>query len=110
MQTGDVLLIESEDISLEVEPRQAAIDTDELDSIASRCAAAQPAPWTSYIEGRDHTAGSNFIMVGRGDSRGADIELSGATAADQDFVAAARQDVPRLIEEIRRLLGLANAE
>ena len=42
-------------------------------------------------------------MVGEGDHRGEDIELSGATVADQDFIAHARQDVPRLIAEVRRL-------
>ena len=31
-----------------------------------------------------------------------DIELSGATAADQDLVAAARQDVPLLLKEFAR--------
>ncbi len=43
-------------------------------------------------------AGSHFIRTGR-----EDIELSGATIADQDFIAAARQDVPRLIAHIRAL-------
>ncbi|ETX01061.1 MAG: hypothetical protein ETSY1_08845 [Candidatus Entotheonella factor] len=32
-----------------------------------------------------------------------DIELTGATEADQDFIAHARQDVPHLLEEIWRL-------
>jgi hypothetical protein len=38
--------------------------------------------------------------------RGEDIETSGATTADQDFMAAARQDIPRLIAEVRRLRAL----
>jgi len=42
-------------------------------------------------------------MTGEGDARGPDIELTGATAADQDFIAHARQDVPRLLAEIERL-------
>jgi len=36
-------------------------------------------------------------------SRGEDIYLDGATIADYDFIAHARQDIPRLIEEIREL-------
>jgi hypothetical protein len=34
---------------------------------------------------------------------GEDIELLGATEADQDFIARARQDVPLLLAEIDRL-------
>lgn len=79
---------------------------EELESIARRCAAASPGPWKSYIEGRDHTSGSNFIMVGAGESRGDDIELSGASNADQDFIANARQDIERLVAEVRRLRAL----
>ncbi len=63
-----------------------------------RCAAATPGPWMSYIEGRDHTSGSSFIMTS-----GEDIELTGATDEDQDFIAHARQDVPELLEEVYRL-------
>ena len=48
-------------------------------------------------------SGSSFIMTG-----GEDIYLTGATGADQDFIAAARQDVALLVEEVRRLrTGLA---
>ena len=36
-------------------------------------------------------------------SRG-DIELIGATDEDYDLIAHARQDIPRLIQEIRRLM------
>jgi hypothetical protein len=79
---------------------------EELDEIERRCAAARPGPWTSYVEGRDHTSGSNFVMVGNDDEgRGEDIELTGATVADQDFIANARQDIPRLLAEVRRLRG-----
>lgn len=75
----------------------------ELDAIRERCGAASPGPWQSFVEGRDHESGSNFIMVGIGAGRLGDIELSGATAADQDFIAHARQDIPRLLSEIERL-------
>ncbi|AZO01486.1 hypothetical protein EJ066_20245 [Mesorhizobium sp. M9A.F.Ca.ET.002.03.1.2] len=72
----------------------------------ARTAATQPAPWKSWVEGRDFLGGSNFIQTGQGPDRGEDIEMTGATAADQDFMAAAWQDIPRLIAEVRRLRGL----
>ncbi len=74
------------------------ITEEELDRLEKLCDAATKGPWTSYIEGRDCESGSHFIMTA-----GDDIELSGATIADYDFIAAARQAVPRLIAEIRAL-------
>jgi hypothetical protein len=76
----------------------------ELLDIERRVLAASPGPWQSFVEGRDFDSGSSFIRVGGGESP--DIELPGATAADQDFIAAARQDVPRLLQEVRRLRAL----
>lgn len=72
---------------------------EELAEIKQRCDAATPGSWISFIEGRDHSSGSNFIMTGSGE----DIELTGATDADQDFIANSRQDIPRLLAEIERL-------
>jgi len=66
--------------------------------INARCESATAGPWRSYVEGRDHTSGSSFIRTGA-----ADIELTGATEADHDFIAHARQDIPALIGEILRL-------
>jgi hypothetical protein len=80
-----------------------ALDDGELEAVRRRCDAATPGPWESLLEGRDHTSGSSFIKTGSDESRGTDIELSGATDADQDFIAHARQDIPRLLEEIARL-------
>lgn len=79
---------------------------DEINHIEKLCNEAANGPWVSCIEGRDHTSGSNFIMTGTDSDRGSDIELSGATDADQDFIAACRQAVPALIHEIRRLRSL----
>jgi hypothetical protein len=79
------------------------LSDEELNSIEGRVAAATPGPWSSFIEGRDHQSGSNFIMTGEMERRGDDIELSGATLADQDFIAAARQDIPRLLQAVRTL-------
>jgi hypothetical protein len=78
----------------------------ELEEITNRCDAATPGPWTSFIEGRDHLGGNDFIQTGGNDDRSSDIELIGATCADQDFIAKSRQDVPKLLAEIRRLRRL----
>lgn len=82
----------------------------ELKAILDRCTATTPGPWKSWIEGRDHESGDSFIMTGISDGedifseqRGEDIYLSGATKQDQDFIAHAKQDIPKLIAEIRRL-------
>ncbi len=77
----------------------------ELERIAARLRDAAPEPWVSYIEGRDHDSGSSFIQT-----PASDIELSGATAADQDFIAHARQDVARLLDEISRLREMRRVE
>lgn len=83
---------------------------EELDAIQARCDAATPGPWRSLIEGRDHTSGCDFIMTGIESARGPDIELTGATKADQDFIAHARQDVSRLLKEVRHLRKLLKRE
>jgi hypothetical protein len=71
--------------------------------------AASPGPWFSSVEGRDHWSGNSIILTGGGDIElltymphvtGPDHEQS---IADQDFIAHARQAVPRLIAEVRRL-------
>jgi len=82
------------------------ISVSELLEIRQRCDNAAPWPWKSFIEGRDHTSGSSFIMTGGGTNRARDIELDGATSADQDFIAHAREDIPRLLDEIGRLREL----
>jgi hypothetical protein len=89
---------------------QTLLSEDELQAIADRAQSARPGPWESFLEGRDHTSGSSFIRVGHGTSRGEDIELVGATAGDQDFIAAARQDVPRLLSDIRELRRLLSVQ
>jgi hypothetical protein len=69
-----------------------------LSEVERRVNAATAGPWISFVEGRDHTSGSSFIRTASDD-----IELSGATVADQDFIAHARQDVGTLLAELRRL-------
>lgn len=92
-----------------LERDQDASNDDELARIEARCNTASPGPWVSYVEGRDHTSGSSFIQTGTPEQRGQDIELTGATAEDQDFIAGARQDIPRLIAEIHRLRRIYEA-
>ena len=71
---------------------------DELKEIEDRVNKATKGPWKSFVEGRDHSSGSSFIMTG-----GEDIEFNGLTQADQDFIAHSRQDIPKLIAMIKRL-------
>lgn len=54
------------------------ISDEELFLIKERCEKTTKGPWVSYIEGRDHSSGSNFIMTGDENNRGEDIELIGA--------------------------------
>ena len=75
------------------------ITDSDLELIYNRCISASAGPWLSFIEGRDHECGSNFIRT----ADGKDIELIGATDSDQDFIASARQDIILLINEIKDL-------
>jgi hypothetical protein len=79
----------------------------EIDELRRLCAHATPAPWRAMVEGRDHSAGDSFIMIGQDDDRDEDMYVtrdSGpASASDLDFIAAARNYLPRLIDEIAEL-------
>jgi hypothetical protein len=86
------------------------MDEHDVREIEARADAAALGPWTSWIERRDHAAGSNFIETRTAEGRGSDIELLGASTADQDFIAAARSDVPDLIAEIHRLKELVETQ
>ena len=77
------------------------LSNDHLSEIERRCDLATDGPWRSFVESRDQMSGSDFIQTA-----GEDIYLSGATLEDQDFIAAARQDVPALVAEVRRLKRL----
>jgi len=77
-----------------------------LKEIQRRCGSSTGGPWKAFVEGRDHTSGSSFIMTGTAELRGPDIEMSGATDADLDFISHAKQDIPLLLEEIDRLKRL----
>jgi len=45
-------------------PDDDVLSDDELGKMLARADAATPGPWKSYVEGRDHTSGSSFIMTG----------------------------------------------
>ncbi len=90
---------------------------EELQIIKNRCNETTIAPWVASVEGRDHESGSSFIMTGipEGEDiwqtkRGEDLEIIGATNADLDFIAHARQDIPALIAEIERLKKIINEQ
>ena len=76
------------------------ISDKELAEIRKRAEAATPGPWKAFIEDRGFQSGSSFIQT-----QGEDIELIGATEEDYDFIANARQDIPKLLDEIERLKG-----
>ena len=64
---------------------------DELDRLAALAAAATPGPWINTL-GRVHSADTTHIANGYED--------------DCEFIAAARDAVPALVAEVRRLRGL----
>jgi len=71
----------------------------DLFEIEQKCNRATKGPWKSIIEGRDQTSGSSFISTSD-----EDIYVSNPTTNNnQDFIASAKQDIPRLIAEIRKL-------
>lgn len=85
----------------------------ELAAIEARAAAALPGPWEASIEGRDHDSGDDVIVTGGHDNNAPDMYITLSywgpepvripEPADWDFIAHARQDVPRLVAEVRRL-------
>lgn len=77
------------------------ISDEELLAITNRCSRATAGPWRAFIEGRDHTGGDSIIRTADND-----IFIGGVSEADADFIAHARQDVLRLLQEIERLKKL----
>ncbi|QEE50330.1 hypothetical protein FUA48_12300 [Flavobacterium alkalisoli] len=76
------------------------LDLNKIEEITNK---ATKGPWKSFREGRDHTSGSSFIMTGVDGERGYDIELDMMREEDQDFIAMARNVIPELIDEVKRL-------
>lgn len=75
----------------------------ELDAIEERLSATSPAPWRhrilGFIEAGDNPADVIGVTCQRHDASLA--PLPGVENAE--FIAHARQDVPRLVDEVRRL-------
>ena len=84
-----------------------ALDDEALDRLARLSELGDPPPWTSMVEGRDHDSGDTFIMIGVDRARRADMYLSRdggpAGVLIHDRVEEARNALPLLIEEVRRL-------
>lgn len=90
---------------------EPGLTDDDLSAILDRADAATAGPWKAWVEGRDHSSGDDFIQTGV-ESNSPDLYVSlshseggpvPAGSNDLDFIAAARQDVPRLVAEVRRL-------
>lgn len=88
-----------------------------LDAIEARAAAATPGPWDSFVEGRNHESGDDFIRRAGLDDDAPDmyvtLESHPAGQGDLDFIAHARQDLPYLVAVVGRLLrapGLDEAD
>ena len=92
---------------------------DELERLQELADAALPGPWEASVEGRDHYSGDDFIRTGGLDEAAPDLYVTvsywdneqpqPASAADLDFIATARRDVPRLVAEIKRLRKAAGS-
>ncbi|HEY9471822.1 MAG TPA: hypothetical protein VIQ76_19615 [Propionibacteriaceae bacterium] len=93
-----------------------AMTDDELDEIERRVTLATPGPWEANLETRSGIGGASFIDLNPGGDQDAELYFTYAPVvrvspdrrldADLDFVAHARNDVPRLVAEIRRLRRL----
>jgi len=79
------------------------ISEAELKEILDRCKAATAGPWESFVEGRDHFGGDHFIRRGGLDDSVEDRYITAWRLEHQHFIAAAREDIPRLVAEIRRM-------
>ncbi|MFJ5925521.1 hypothetical protein ACIQF6_23225 [Kitasatospora sp. NPDC092948] len=97
---------------------------EELVSMDARIAAASMGAWVPVLETRGATGGASCIRIspatavdddemylsrfvnGERVQVGPDLQLD----ADLDFIASARQDMPRLVAEVRRLRGLLQGD
>src|SRR5215472_847851 len=89
----------------------------ELHRIERRCEAASKQPRECFLESHGGLGGSSFIRVGGMDDNEPDMYASRdgveglmpASDGDLDFIAYARQDLPDLLAEVRRLRAAQDA-
>lgn len=81
------------------------LSDEELNRIQRLTDAATAGPWFSCVAGQNGHEDSNCIELGSCNELGCFhcMRLIGGTIADQDFIANAREDVPKLLAEIRTL-------
>ncbi|MFE1319523.1 hypothetical protein [Kitasatospora phosalacinea] len=98
------------------------LSEEQLAEIEGRAAAATAGPWEPWLETRGAIGGCSVILVQR-DTSDVDNEMylnhyidnrqvaspNVQLDADLDFIANARQDVPHLVAEVRRLRALLRA-
>lgn len=86
----------------------APLSTEQLEEVARRCDRASPAPWKLFLESDGGVGGGSVIWVSDQDDE-SDLYLwagsKPAAEVDFEFVAAIRQDLPRLIAEARGRLA-----
>jgi hypothetical protein len=84
------------------------LDEHDLMRIERLIESATAGPWYSYAVGRDTDTASNRIESGWCNELGSfkSMEVAGGTIADLDFIASARQDLPRLLLEVRALRAM----
>jgi hypothetical protein len=82
---------------------KATLSAPDLDAIAQRCRQASPGPWTAFIESEGEP-GCDAIRVSELDSE-PDLYLwfddSLAPSADYRLVAAARQYIPAMLDQLQ---------
>jgi hypothetical protein len=82
---------------------QTALSAEDVQAITARCDQASSGPWRAFLESDGGIGGSNVIWIGEGDHPDLYLWLDSRIAPGEDFefVAQARQDIPRLLDEIR---------
>ncbi|MEV6106682.1 hypothetical protein AB0M28_18470 [Streptomyces sp. NPDC051940] len=94
---------------------------DELAEMEARVARASAGPWVPVLETQGATGGASCIQLAPDTTDLDDGEMylsrfvngrqtlispNAQLDADLDFIASAREDVPRLISEVRRLQAM----
>jgi hypothetical protein len=87
---------------------ESQIPFERLEDATSRCKNASPSPWKVFLESDGGVGGNSVIWVSDADAE-PDLYLwvdsEPAADADFEFVAAVRQDLPRLLAAARERLS-----